>query len=56
MAYLVFTPTDVEQVLRSSEGEPIEHRGEQAGHAGAKHLLLTSAELLQRCEDMIRAE
>jgi hypothetical protein len=56
MTYHVFSPAEVEQMLRSSEGEATAHRGQRPGHAGAKHLLLTNAELLERYEEMIRAE
>ena len=56
MAYHAFTAAEVEHMLRSSEGEPTAHRGERPGHACARHLLLTNAELLKRYEDMIRAE
>jgi hypothetical protein len=51
--YHQFTRAEAENILRSSEGSPTAHRGTGSpGHAGARHLLLTNAELLTRYQRM----
>lgn len=48
-----FTHAETEHILLSSENAPTSHRGTGSrGHAGARHLLLTNADLLARYERM----
>jgi hypothetical protein len=51
--YHRFTRAEAENILRNSEGAPTSHRGTGSpGHAGARHLLISNAELLTRYQQM----
>jgi hypothetical protein len=46
--YRAYTAAETESILRASEDRPTMFRGGRTGHMGARHLLLSNADLLKR--------